>query len=440
MSKEVTVTIAGGGSTYTPGIVQAILENPNQLRIKELRLYDIDQVRQERMGYLIQALIKKNYPFSVRFLATDNPEEAFTGADFVFSQIRAGGLQMRETDEKIPLKYGCVGQETCGAGGFAYGLRSIKAFLPLVEKIIHYAPDAWILNYSNPESIVSEAVARKFPKAKIINVCDMTISIEETICSNFGYEHADFIPEYYGLNHFGWYRSIYSKKEGRDILPDILHKMNNGLDVADFNTGDASWARTYRMLGQMITDFPGYLPNTYMEYYLYPDVVVAEADPNHTRANEVMEGRETKVYALAEKCMTGENNSDIELNFGSHGQYIVDIATSLLNDEHRRFMIITPNRGSIPNIRPDAVVEVPAYVCAKGVEPIALDAIPDFHKGLIEAQCAAEKLLVDAFFEESYLKALQAFTLNQAVPSATVAKKMLHEFIEVNKDFWPELR
>ncbi|MBK3915676.1 family 4 glycosyl hydrolase [Listeria ivanovii] len=395
MSKEVTVTIAGGGSTYTPGIVQAILENPNQLRIKELRLYDIDQVRQERMGYLIQALIKKNYPFSVRFLATDNPEEAFTGADFVFSQIRAGGLQMRETDEKIPLKYGCVGQETCGAGGFAYGLRSIKAFLPLVEKIIHYAPDAWILNYSNPESIVSEAVARKFPKAKIINVCDMTISIEETICSNFGYEHADFIPEYYGLNHFGWYRSIYSKKEGRDILPDILHKMNNGLDVAD---------------------------------------------PNHTRANEVMEGRETKVYALAEKCMTGENNSDIELNFGSHGQYIVDIATSLLNDEHRRFMIITPNRGSIPNIRPDAVVEVPAYVCAKGVEPIALDAIPDFHKGLIEAQCAAEKLLVDAFFEESYLKALQAFTLNQAVPSATVAKKMLHEFIEVNKDFWPELR
>ncbi|WP_338678378.1 hypothetical protein [Listeria ivanovii] len=168
MSKEVTVTIAGGGSTYTPGIVQAILENPNQLRIKELRLYDIDQVRQERMGYLIQALIKKNYPFSVRFLATDNPEEAFTGADFVFSQIRAGGLQMRETDEKIPLKYGCVGQETCGAGGFAYGLRSIKAFLPLVEKIIHYAPDAWILNYSILSQLCQKQLHVNFQKQKLL--------------------------------------------------------------------------------------------------------------------------------------------------------------------------------------------------------------------------------------------------------------------------------
>ncbi|WP_099223801.1 maltose-6'-phosphate glucosidase [Listeria costaricensis] len=436
---EVTIAIAGGGSTYTPGIVGALIENVDRLKMKELRLYDCDFERQEKMGHLIRAILKQKYPHPIEVIVTDDPEKAFTGVDFVFSQIRVGGLKMREKDEKIPLKYGCVGQETCGPGGFAYGLRSIRGFLPLVEQIIRFAPEAWILNYSNPESIIAEAVRRAYPTAKIINVCDMTISIEETICANFGYQHEDFIPEYYGLNHFGWYRSIYSKREKRDILPDILDKMGAGLEVADFNAGDASWAATYKMLGRIVTDFPGYLPNTYLEYYLYPDLVVAEADPTHTRANEVMEGRETKVYALAEQAKANQDSAGLEINFGSHGQYIVDIATSLLNDENRRFMLITPNRGAIPNVRQDAVVEVPSYVSAKGIEPVCLDAIPDFHKGLIEAQCAAEKLLVDAYFEGSYLKALQAYTLNQSVPSANVAKKMLDDFIEVNREYWPEL-
>jgi maltose-6'-phosphate glucosidase len=125
----------------------------------------------------------------------------------------------------------------------------------------------------------------------------------------------------------------------------------------------------------------------------------------------------------------------------AHGQYIVDIAVSILNNLNRRFMLIVPNNGAIPNLREDAVVEVPAYVNARGVEPISLrENIPDFHKGLMEAQVAAEKLLVDAFFENSYQKALQAFTLNQTVPNATVAKKVLDEFIEANKGYWPELK
>ena len=434
------VTIAGGGSTYTPGIVQALIENEDRLPIKELRLFDSDLERVVKMGYLVKALLHQKYSTDVSLVVTDSFEEGFSSTDFVFSQIRAGGLKMREQDEKIPLKYASVGQETCGAGGFAYGLRSIHAFLPLIEKITTIAPDAWILNYSNPESIVAEAVRRQFPEAKIVNVCDMTISIEETICSNFGYDPADFVPEYYGLNHFGWYKRIYSKKEKRDVLPDILAKISGkGLEVADFNEGDTSWAETYKMLGRIVNDFPGYLPNTYLEYYLYPDLVVSEADPSYTRANQVMDGRETNVYALAERCADNEEAKNIELNFGSHGQYIVDIATSILNDEHRRFMTIVPNRGAIPNLREDAVVEVPTYVGATGLEPIAMDPIPDFHKGLMEAQCAAEKLLVDAYFEKDYHKALQAFTLNQSVSSATVAKKMLDDFIVANGDLWPQL-
>ncbi|HBM4635895.1 TPA: 6-phospho-alpha-glucosidase, partial [Listeria innocua] len=164
------------------------------------------------------------------------------------------------------------------------------------------------------------------------------------------------------------------------------------------------------------------------------------ADPNYTRANTVMDGREQKTQEMADKIRNKEKEDVLDFYFGVHGLYIVDIATSLLNDEKSRFMLIVENKGSIPNLRSDAVVEVPAYVGATGVEAIALPAIGDFHKGLMEAQVAAEKLLVDAYFENSYQKALQAFTLNQSVPNATVAKKVLDEMIIENKAFWPVLK
>ncbi|MDN6162135.1 MAG: 6-phospho-alpha-glucosidase, partial [Atopostipes sp.] len=132
--------------------------------------------------------------------------------------------------------------------------------------------------------------------------------------------------------------------------------------------------------------------------------------------------------------------TEVQYESDSHGQYIVDMAVSIQNNLNKRFMLIVPNRGAIPNLREDAVVEVPCYVNSKGVEPISLrEDIPDFHKGLMEAQVASEKLLVDAFFENSYQKAFESFTLNQTVPNADVARKVLDEFIEANGDYWVEL-
>ncbi|MFC6315383.1 maltose-6'-phosphate glucosidase [Lapidilactobacillus achengensis] len=440
MSKEaVIVAIAGGGSTFTPGIVNALLSGLDRFPVVEIRLYDIDGSRVELMGGLIKRIIEISKAL-IKVMVTTDGKEAFTGVDFVFSQIRAGGLKMREVDEKIPLKYGAIGQETCGAGGFSYGFRTMKAFIPLVKMIYSYAPDAWILNYTNPESIVAEIIRRTFPKAKIINACDMTISLEETMAENLGYNRDDFVPEYYGLNHFGWYRKIYDKSLQRDILPEILEKISGkGLELHEFQADDESWQATYKMLGRMIADFPGYFPNSYFEYYLYSDQVLAKSDKNYTRANEVMDSRERDVYSLAREIQENPMTPIPKAEKSKHGQYIVDMAVSILNDSHDRFLLIVPNEGSIENVRSDAVVEVPAYVGATGVESITMGKIPDFHKGLIEAQCAAEKLLVDAFVEQDYYKALQAFTLNQAVPSATVAKKCLDEFIIANGDYWPEL-
>ena len=434
---KLKIAIAGAGSGYTPGIILSIL-NHDDLDVSEIRLYDNDQVRNDDMALIIDFVIKKR-GYDVKIIKTENPKEAFTGIDFVFSQIRVGKIDMREKDEKIPLKYGLVGQETCGLGGFAYALRSMGGFLELVGYIQEYAPDAWILNYTNPESVISESVRRKFPDAKIINACDMTIGIEDMICKSFDYDRKNWIQTYYGLNHFGWYKEIYDTKLQRDVMPEIIQKIiNEGFDVSE---EDPDWAKTWISYRHLVEMFPDRLPNNYLEYYLFPNMIVESADINYTRANQIMDGRYKKIKEVSNAIRNNPDLEEIDYDSTSHGQYIVDIAASILHDKNDRFMLIVPNKGAIPNLRDDAVVEVPCYVNARGAEPISLrEDIPDFHKGLMEAQVAAEKLLVDAFFENSYYKALQAFSLNQSVPNADVAKKVLDELIIANEGYWPELK
>lgn len=434
---KLKIAIAGAGSGYTPGIILSIL-NHDDLDVSEIRLYDNDQVRNDDMALIIDFVIKKR-GYDVKIIKTEDTKEAFTGIDFVFSQIRVGKIDMREKDEKIPLKYGLVGQETCGLGGFAYALRSMGGFLELVGFIQEYAPDAWILNYTNPESVISESVRRKFPHAKIINACDMTIGIEDMICKSFDYDRKNWIQTYYGLNHFGWYKEIYDTKLQRDVMPEIIQKIiNEGFDVSE---EDPDWAKTWISYSHLVEMFPDRLPNNYLEYYLFPNMIVESADINYTRANQIMDGRYKKIKEVSTAIRNNPDLEEIDYDSTSHGQYIVDIAASILHDKNDRFMLIVPNKGAIPNLRDDAVVEVPCYVNARGAEPISLrEDIPDFHKGLMEAQVAAEKLLVDAFFENSYYKALQAFSLNQSVPNADVAKKVLDELIIANEGYWPELK
>lgn len=436
MSDKQIVTIAGGGSGYTPGIVLTIL-NHKEFEVKEIRLYDDDPIKNEKMEIIISYILEKGN-YNITFKRTEDPKEAFINTDFIFSQIRVGKIEMREKDEKIPLKHGIVGQETCGLGGFSYGIRSMKGFLKLVEDIQTYAPDAWILNYTNPETIVAEAIRREYPNIKIINACDMTIGIEEIISKSFGLDRSNWIPIYYGLNHFGWYDSIYDVSLRRDIMPEILEKIKKeGIDVSG---EEPSWAQTYENMKVIVENFPTHIPNNYLEYYLYPNLTIKQTDPTYTRAKQIMEGRLQQIEDTVERIKDGKA-TDLDYESSGHGQYIVDIAASILHNKNDRFMLIVPNKGAIPNLREDAVVEVPSYVNAKGVEPISLRFnIPDFHKGLMEAQVASEKLLVDAFFENSYQKALEAFTLNQTVPNASVAKAVLDELIEANGNYWPELK
>lgn len=298
--KKFSITIAGGGSTFTPGIVLMLLKHLDRFPIRQIKFYDNLEERQARIASACEILLKERAP-DILFTATTDPETAFTDVDFVMAHIRVGLYAMREKDEKIPLKYGVVGQETCGPGGIAYGMRSIGGVLELIDYMEKYSPNAWMLNYSNPAAIVAEATRKLRPKAKIINICDMPVGIEERMAQAIGLaSRKEMVVRYYGLNHFGWWTDI-RDTEGNDLMPKIQEYVSQfgyalPSESQESQQTDASWKHTFMKAKEVYDIDPTTLPNTYLKYYFYPQDEVAHTNPEFTRANEVMIGREKQVF------------------------------------------------------------------------------------------------------------------------------------------------
>jgi len=450
-------TIVGGGSTFTPGIVKSIALRKDELEVEEIRLFDLDKERQDKVAVVVNWILNEELNSGIRLTVTCNEEDAYRDADFIFAQMRVGQYALREQDEKIPLRHGCVGQETCGCGGLAYGLRTIFPMIKLLDDVEKYAkPTYWILNYSNPASIVSEACRKLRPSARIINICDMPIAILDVVAAALEIEDREKIEyDYYGLNHFGWFTGI--RYNGEDMMPKLReyimeHKI---LLPASFLKDKAalgarsdvqkrhakgSWYYVWKGIYEIMQNFPDTLPNTYLNYYLQQKEFVEHSNPDHTRANEVMETREKNLFEGIEKYLKSGVVEENVFYAGSHGDWIADLAVALKNDTKARFLVITENRGAIPNMPADAMVEVPAYIGKDGPEVISQGPVPLFEQGLMMQQLNSEKLLVEGCIEGSYEKVLKAFTLNKTVPSMKVAKEILDEMIEANEGYWPELR
>lgn len=448
------ITLVGGGSTFTPGIVKSVALRQQELEVTEVRLFDIDEDRQYKVSIVVDYILKEmNSP--IKLTVTTDVETAYKNADFIFAQMRVGKYAMREQDEKIPLRHGCVGQETCGCGGLAYGMRTIFPMIKVIDDVEKYAnPNYWILNYSNPAAIVSEACRKLRPNARIINICDMPIAIIDVVAAAMEIkDKKNIVYDYYGLNHFGWFTSIEYKgedimdkvrayiKENKILLPAAYLKDKQSLTGGGTNRHTkGSWYYVWKGVYEIMENFPETLPNTYLNYYLQSKEFVEHSDPEHTRANEVMETREKNLFDGIDKYLkTGEIDENV-FYAGSHGDWIADLAIALKNDTKARFLVITENRGAIPNMPYDAMVEIPAYVGKNGPEVIARDNIPLFQQGLMMQQLNCEKLLVEGCVEGSYQKVLEAFTLNKTVPSMTVAKEILDDMIVANKGYWPELK
>ncbi len=438
--KKFSVVIAGGGSTYTPGIILTLLNNLDRFPVRQIKLYDNDGDRQKIIADAVEVIIKEKAP-EINFVATTDPEEGFTDVDFVMAQIRVGKYEMRDKDEKIPLKYGVVGQETCGPGGIAYGMRSIGGVLEIIDYMEKYSPDAWMLNYSNPAAIVAEATRRLRPNSKVLNICDMPIAIQNNMAKILGLNnYKDMVVRYYGLNHFGWWTSI-RDKEGNDLMPKLKEYVKENGYLPPGVEMEESWKQTFLKARDVQKLDPDTLPNTYLKYYFFPDYVVETSDPNHTRVDEIKAHREKMVFEMCRKIAEQQSTEGFHFDISDdHAGYIIDLATAIAYNTHERMLVIVENNGAIENFDPTAMVEIPCIIGSNGPEPLSIGKIPRFQKGLMEQQVAVEKLVVDAWIEGSYQKLWQALTLSKTVPSATVAKQILDDLIEANKGYWPELR
>ncbi|OOE55538.1 6-phospho-alpha-glucosidase [Salinivibrio sp. ML323] len=438
--KPQKLTIVGGGSTYTLGMINSLIAEKEAFPLSKITFYDIDEQRQASNAKATEILLREAYPEVEEFVYTTDKETAFSDADFFFIQIRTGGLPMRERDEQVPLSYGCVGQETCGAGGMAYGLRSIGDMITLVNDIRHFAPDAWILNYTNPAAIVAEALQREFPHDnRILNICDMPAAIMVSYAQLLGCEIWDLVPEYFGLNHFGWFTKV-RNRDGVDLTDEIKRIiLEEGISAVDPEIADdPSWQATFKNMQTMLKDNPEYLPNTYLQYYLYPEKMVEKEDIANTRARQVINGREKRVFSLNERIIAAGTTANEHLHADIHGRYMVRVAASLAYNRGETYLVIVPNDGAIPNIQNDAMVEVPAALTNDGPKRFAVGTIPTFQKALIEGQLGYEKLVVDAWFSGDRQTLVNALTLNRTVVDVPKAQQIVDELLRVNGDYLPQ--
>ncbi|MCT3284484.1 6-phospho-alpha-glucosidase [Lactiplantibacillus pentosus] len=440
--RKFSVLIAGGGSTYTPGIVLTLLDGLDKFPLRKLKFYDNDAERQKKIADATAILVKERAP-EIEFEATTNPAEAFTDVDFVMAQIRVGKYAMRSQDEKIPLKHGVVGQETTGPGGIAYGLRSIPGVIELVDYMEKYSPNAWMLNYSNPAAIVAEATRRLRPNSRIINICDMPIGIMDRMAEIVGLkDRNELVFRYYGLNHFGWWTDV-RDKQGNDLMPQLKkYVAKNGYWIGGkYDEGtEKSWEQTFKKAADVYALDPTTLPNTYLKYYMYPSWVVKHSDPNWTRTDEVEAHRQKLVFGECARIVKSGTAKDTGFKPDDHSTYIVDLCTAIAYDTKQRMLAIIPNEGAISNIYPTAMVEVPVLFGANGPERLAMGKAATYQTGMITEQNSVEKLAVDALLEKSYTKLWQAFSLCKIVPDAGIAKDILDDMIVANKDYWPELK
>ena len=442
MEKKFSIVIAGGGSTYTPEVICTLLSELDRFPLRSIKLYDIDKERQDRIASAMKILCNEIDP-SIEFIATTDPEVAYTDVDFCLAHIRVGGLKMREKDEKIALKHGCVGQETCGPGGIAYGMRSIQGVLDNLDYMEKYSPNAWMLNYSNPAAIVAQAVSKLRPNSRIINICDQPIGLESALATSLGIkDRKEMTVRYYGLNHFGWWTDIRDKDDVDITEKAREYVLKNGFITPSEmeNVDEDSWHRTYYKAKDVMAVDPTTIPNTYLKYYLFPDYEVAHSDPNYTRANEVMDGREKMVFSICDTITKNGSTKGFDMYIGNHASFIIDLAYALSHGSYERMILIVKNEGAISNFADDAMVEIPCLVSKDRYERLSIGEIPTFQKGLMEQQNACEKLVSEAWIEHSYHKLWQALTLNKCVPSAAVAKALLDDYIEANAGYWPELK
>jgi 6-phospho-beta-glucosidase len=413
------IAVIGAGSTYTPELLEGLLQEAEVLALQEVCLHDINGERLEIVGGLVERMVKaQGSPFQVK--RTLDRVEAVAGADFVLTQIRVGGQEARAVDTKICLAEGLIGQETTGPVGFAKAMRTIPVMLEICRDLRTHAPGAFLINFTNPAGIITEAVL-KHGGVKAIGLCNVPFGMQAAVAEECGTVPEEVELDYVGLNHLAWVRRIYVK--GQDRTEELLAK---GFGKPA-NIPELAWNSDFQRALAMKA-------NSYLDYFYLQDEMLArlQAQPK-TRAEVVME-IET---ALLEQYKNPELRSkpkELEKRGGAHYS---TVAVSLIRDiclnSGRKHIVNVRNSGALPELPPEAVIEVPAVVDAKGAVPLAIGRLEPQIRGLIQHVKAYEELTVEAAVTKDYGTALLALTTNPLVTSINKAQRILDRFNEAHQ-------
>jgi 6-phospho-beta-glucosidase len=414
------IAVVGGGSTYTPELVQGFADRAERLPVDDLVLLDPDADRLEVVGGLARRMLERR-AFDGRLALTGRLEEALDGADFVIVQLRIGGQAQRRVDETLPLEFGCIGQETTGPGGFAKALRTVPVVLDIAEQTARRgAAGAWLVDFTNPVGIVTQALLDEGHRA--LGLCNVAIGFQRRLAAQLQVEPARVELEHVGLNHLSWLRAV--RVDGVDRLPELLAERAEAL-AAEVELP----VELLRLLGA--------IPSYYLRYYYLTGQVLDEQRRQPSRAEQVAEIERELLRLYRDPAL----DSKPELLERRGGAFYSEAAAQLVASLHAGTgdvqVVDVRNDGAISDLPADAVVEVPARVDVDGAHPLPQRPMPPELLGLVQQMKAYERLAVAAARGGDRALALEALLANPLGGDWRVAVPLLDALLKANHTHLP---
>lgn len=433
--KGIKIATIGGGSSYTPEFVEGLIKRYHELPVRELWLVDIEAGKEklEIVGNLTKRMVKKaGVPMEIHLSL--NRKEALAGADFVTTQMRVGLLDARIKDERIPLKYGMIGQETNGAGGLFKGLRTIPVLLEIASEMKVLCPNAWLVNFTNPAGMVTEALLRYGVHDKVVGVCNLPFNMRMTLSKLLDIPMEKLEITFAGLNHLVY--GLDATVNGSSVLGQVLEMMGNPENqISMQNIAPLPWNPEFLKA-------LGVIPNPYHRYYYKTKEILnkelEEFQTGTTRA-EVVKRLEEDLFELYRDPQLSVKPPQLEKRGGAYySDAACNLISSIYNDKGDIQTLNVRNNGSIIDLPAESAVEVNCIVTKEGPVPVTIGQLPVQVNGLVQQIKSFERVAAEAAVTGSYEKALLAMTINPLVTSDEVAKLILDEMLETHKEYLPQ--
>ena len=418
--RELKAAIIGAGSTYTPELIEGFINKKDSLNFQTFYLEDINREKLEISGSLAERMLRSG-GFKGKIVLSQDLDESIAGADYIFGQIRVGGLAARIRDEKIPLKYGLLGQETTGAGGFMNALRTVPIMLDMGRRIEKLAPEAWLINFSNPSGIVAEAMLN-FTRVKMMGLCNCFINMHANIAKSTGTDNFDY--EYVGLNHLSWVTSV--TLEGKNII----EQLGNSAGAAMKNIPDLDFEE------ELLAAIPA-IPSSYLSYFFLRDEQIEKCLKAKKTRGEVCVELEKSLEEQYKNPALNVKPKELEERGGAlYSTAAITVVDAIENDKNEYHVVDVKNNGALPFMANDDVIEAKCLVNRNGAFPAALKNFDNpYIIGMMQAVKAYEKLTVKAAINGSRADALAALMVHPLIGDYKKAKAVLDDMLLANADF-----